>query len=356
MNRLSLALALALLGLSPAAAQATDPNPEDFVVLAISGGGARATSFGCGAVTALRATKLGEGNLLDAVDVVAGTSGGALIATQLALDPSAEGVAAFEKAALEENLSKAWRRSVLKNSPKLVKKGLSRADLMARLVGKFYADKSWEDLPGHPRLFLTTVDMGTGKLFPWTASAIKRHGLAPQDLLLGRTATASMAPPGAMLPLTFKLHEGREVQLMDGGVVDNMALSAFTLAPIPKGTKRVLVISINARRGYTAATAKEATLQSSKKQPEILQLRIDDLMRQATRRRLKLLEAQAKLGGGSLATAFVEIEFSQSEDAEALNKIKTWFSIDAKAVELVKREGERLTTARKADLLAPWKK
>ena len=88
------------------AAQLAARDPSALFAVTLSGGGARAAAFGYGVLQELRATPCcwndKGGNMLDAVDVVSGVSGGSIIATYYAAFGS-EGLDNFEREYLRQN-------------------------------------------------------------------------------------------------------------------------------------------------------------------------------------------------------------------------------------------------------------
>ena len=216
--------------------------------LALSGGGFRAAAFHLGVLRGLR-----DAGQLQHVRVVSGVSGGALLAAAWVatgrddLDAFTERMRAFLSRDLKRRVVLAalrpdrFLRLLAQPSYSLTE---VLADVVDREVFRGRTLGALRDVA--PRLVLnaTCVNHGTGWRFTperigdWVLSTRDRDMLAAFPL--ARAVAASAAFPGGLMPLVLdgaSLFAGhaeapREVLLTDGGVDDNLGVSALAHEPL----------------------------------------------------------------------------------------------------------------------------
>ncbi|RYF44060.1 MAG: patatin-like phospholipase family protein [Comamonadaceae bacterium] len=275
----------------------------------LSGGGARAAAFGYGVLQELRATPCcwndKGGNMLDAVDVVSGVSGGSIIAAYYAAFGS-EGLDNFETEYLRQNFQGSLLNQLLRpaNLVDLTSPWFGRSQLLARRLDNLYRGMTFGDIerrPRHPQLLVTATDMSLGTGFEFTPEQFELICSDLSSVPLSFAVSASSAVPLLLSPLTLKNYsddcrargivprflapqrggdyrarmlrsqEGSYldartrpfIHLVDGGLSDNLGVrrlldralasgslrSSFSEVGIPAGSVRHLVlITVNSER------------------------------------------------------------------------------------------------------------
>jgi predicted acylesterase/phospholipase RssA len=218
-------------------------SPGPAIGLALSGGGFRAAAFHLGVLRGLRAA----GRLQD-VQVVSGVSGGALLAAAW-VATGREDLDAFT-VRMRAFLSRDLKRRVLAAALRpdrllrlLAQPSYSLTEVLAAVLDRdVFHGLTLGALRGvTPRLVLnaTCVNHGTGWRFTperigdWVLSTRDRETLAAFPV--ARAVAASAAFPGGLTPVVlpaarlFPSHVDapREVLLTDGGVDDNLGVSAL---------------------------------------------------------------------------------------------------------------------------------
>ena len=285
-------------------------DPSMLVAVTLSGGGARASAFGFGVLSALQEARYHwngiDTTLLNATDVVSGVSGGSIIAAYFAAY-GIDGLPGFEQAFLRQNFQNSLISQALRpgNLIDLTSPWLGRSHLLARRLDDLYGGQTFGDVerrPRHPQLFISATDMslGAGFEFTWDQFALICSDLSTVPLSFA--VAASSAVPLLLSPMTLKNYadhcQGRNydalalqapdagsgfrarlyrahertyldvkrkpyIHLVDGGLADNLGVqrlldrtlgsnglhNAFTEVNVPPGSIRKLVlITVNSER------------------------------------------------------------------------------------------------------------
>ena len=274
----------------------------------LSGGGARAAAFGYGVLQELRATPCcwndRTSNVLDAVDLVSGVSGGSIVATYFAAF-GADGLDRFEPDFLRQDFQDSLLSQMLRpgNLVDMTSPWFGRSQLLERRLDGLFKGMTFSDIarrPRHPELVVTATDMSLGSGFDFTT---EQFDLICSDLgsvPLSFAVTASSAVPLVLSPLTLRnyrddcpagphdrltaaeragdyrarlfrdeqrsyLDAGARpfIHLVDGGLSDNLGVrrlldrvlsgggmaSAFSEVKITPGSiRRLVIITVNAER------------------------------------------------------------------------------------------------------------
>jgi NTE family protein len=410
-----------------------DHNSDSLlVVLTFSGGGTRAAALCFGVLEVLRDTPItweGEQRtLLDEVDVISSVSGGSLTAAYYGLFGDRIFEDFPEKVLyrdIQTNLIK--RLFQVQNYSKLASPFYGRTDLMADDFSRLVFDKKdFGDLLARnrrPFLLINATDVSLGTRFDFTQ---RQFNLLYSDLSVypvGHAVAASAAFPGLLTPMTLRnyskdndyqvpkwveqelrqphlgrlfYHEalgaesyiepGRPyVHLSDGGVSDNLGLLPVIQLlsgsyPSDKSrsilidgtTKKVLIITVNAKRVETVDWNVEASVLSlfkvlyvatslplgnfSDAEIAYMRLYLQQLReKQAVRDRLretmspeKVSEAFPELAVPDVDYYFVEVAFDWVEDDEErayLNAIPTAFELEHEQVDRLRRAARTILDA-----------
>lgn len=185
---------------------------EDFVLLLLSGGGARATSFGYGVLETLRETPFGKSHLLDAIDVVYGVSGGAVLAAYFALHGE-ETLPSFEKRFLNQDFEEGILKSWLRHLPFCGAPEFGRGDLLqAQLNEQLFNHATFSDLHQHrrgPFAVISATDMSAGRKVSFHQEFFDVLCVDLLPIEVARAVAASASVPLLFEPLTFNNHGGR---------------------------------------------------------------------------------------------------------------------------------------------------
>lgn len=281
-------------------------DPSALVAVTLSGGGARAAAFGLGVLRELHATGCcwddRSSNLLDAVDLVSGVSGGSIIAAYFAAFGAA-GLDGFETKFLRQDFQGGLVNQLLRpqNLLALTSPWIGRGHLLEEQLDQLFNGETFGDIarrPRHPQLVVTATDLARGTGFDFTA---EQFDLICSDLStvpLSFAVAASSAVPLLLTPMTLRNYAAqcstvaREapatspyasdyrsrllssqrrsyrneaaapyIHLVDGGLADNLgvrrlldrAMSAGTMAATfnevrirPGSIKRLVLVSVNA--------------------------------------------------------------------------------------------------------------
>ena len=276
--------------------------------VALSGGGARAAAFGYGVLQELRATPCcwndKSSNVLDAVDLVSGVSGGSIVAAYFAAFGSA-GLDGFETDFLRQDFQDGLVSQMLRpaNLFDLTSPWFGRSQLLKRRLDGLYRGMTFADVarrPRHPQLIVTATDMSLGSGFDFTTDQFELICSDLGSVPLSFAVTASSAVPLVLSPLTLRNYrnecpagpdsgiaagsrsddyrarlfraEKRSyldadarpfVHLVDGGLADNLGVrrlldralsgggmgSTFSEVRIAAGSiKRLVIVTVNAER------------------------------------------------------------------------------------------------------------
>ncbi|MBU3739238.1 MAG: patatin-like phospholipase family protein [Rhodoferax sp.] len=193
---------------------AQERDPSLLVVVALSGGGARAAAFGYGVLDALRDTRFvwngRPTSLLDETDLVSGVSGGSIVAAYLAAFGS-EGLAGFERDYLRHNFQNSLIGHALRPASlhALSSPWLGRSHLLAQRLDDLYRGRTFGELPnrlGHPNLLITATDLSLGTAFEFTPDQFDLLCSRLADVPLSFAVAASSAVPLVLSPMTLHNH------------------------------------------------------------------------------------------------------------------------------------------------------
>ena len=191
-------------------------DPSALIAVTLSGGGARAAAFGLGVLQELRATPCcwqdRGSNLLDAVDVVSGVSGGSIMAAYFAAFGGAE-LPRFEEQFLRRNFQDSLLYQVLNpsNLVSLSSPWFGRSQLLMRRLDDLYRGMTFGDVerrPRHPQLVVTATDMSMGTGFEFTTDQFELICSDLYSVPLSFAVAASSAVPILLSPVTLKNYSG----------------------------------------------------------------------------------------------------------------------------------------------------
>jgi NTE family protein len=191
---------------------AQHPGDSVFMLLAFSGGGARAAALGYGVLEALQQTPFTwEGRpqtLIDQVDIVSGVSGGSILAAAFALNGAA-GLPAFEAQFLKGDLQSALLTRVATPSAlwRLSSPRFGRSELLQELLDeRLFKGATYSDLAQRgkkPFLSLYASDLGTGGRFEFSQDHFDYLCSDVTSVPLARAVAASSAAPLVLSPVTL---------------------------------------------------------------------------------------------------------------------------------------------------------
>jgi len=190
---------------------------ENLVILAFSGGGTRAAAFSFGVLEFLRRTEVigpkgNKGNLLDAVDVITGVSGGSFTALAYGLYGDklfAEYEQRFLKRDVQgEIVSRSFSPSYW---GKLNTTGWGRSELAAELYDEIlFNGATFGDLNRGkgPLILASATDISTGSRFVFSQGVFDIICSDLNGVRLSRAASASSAVPVVLSPVTMNNYGG----------------------------------------------------------------------------------------------------------------------------------------------------
>jgi len=281
-------------------------SKELFLMLTFSGGGTRAAALAYGVLEELAKTEVfikgQRRRLLDEVDVISGVSGGSFTAAYYGLFRERI-FEDFEERFLKKNIQQALEVELLYPSSwvRLGSPGFNRSDLAAKYYdehifdGATYADL---ELRGEPEIVINSTDIVLGTVFEFTQGYFDWICSDLSSLPVARAVAASSAVPVVFTPIILHNYAGRcafdppkwfddalhseeaspirfdeaeqrlsylnaaerpYLQLMDGGLADNLGLRAPLDGALLLGglwsalresglesTNQIVVISVNA--------------------------------------------------------------------------------------------------------------
>lgn len=216
------------LSASPSTAYGQEVNPlvidyagweNQSIVMAVtlSGGGARAAAFGLGVLKGLDETRFEwdgqQTTLLAQVSLVAGVSGGSILATHLAAF-GRETLRRFEPEFLNVNVENSLLIRLL--NPDLLYRLSSpwygRTQILAERLDKLYEGKKFGDLrrrPGYPDLLVTATDLTTGAAFEFTPEQFDLICSDLSSVPLSFAVASSSAVPLLLTPTALTNYTGR---------------------------------------------------------------------------------------------------------------------------------------------------
>lgn len=189
-------------------------DPSLLVAVTLSGGGARAAAFGYGVLRELQDTRF-EWNgrsldLLDATDVIAGVSGGSIIAAYFAAFGS-EGLEDFEQDFLYRNFQNSLILQALRpaNLYRLTSPWFGRSNLLAQRLNQLLRGQTFGDVmrrPRHPQLLISATDLTLGATFEFTAEQFELICSDIASVPLSFAVAASSSVPLLLSPMTLRNH------------------------------------------------------------------------------------------------------------------------------------------------------
>ena len=295
----------------------------DLIILMLSGGGSRAAALGYGVLEQFKQTKIGTNpfkeSLLDNIDLVFGVSGGSVLATYFSLEGKYV-VPKFEDKFLKTDFQSQLTSQIFSfsNLPKLTSDQYGRGDLLQEQLNlALYKGKTFGYLANHrrgPFVIVSATDMSLGQKVIFTQEFFDGLCLNLSDVEVARAVASSSSVPLIFSPLTFNNNGGRcnyrppeitkmvtaitantqksknveemretlasyqdsqkrpFLHLVDGGLTDNLGLSAFTdsydligkeglyKTALATKLKRIVIISVNAQNEVTSEIDQSANI------------------------------------------------------------------------------------------------
>jgi len=289
------------------------PNDETVVALSFSGGGTRAAAFSYGVLTGLEETPAPGGSrasLLDRVDFVTGVSGGSVLAAYFGLKKR-KALADFKQRFLLRNAEEGLQMDLgLMNIARGLQGGVNDATLFPRwLDDNLFERATFKSLVSErrPLVWINASDIYNRAPFVFNRATFGAlcSDLSTYPVSLAVAASAAVPvlfapvviqgyPGGCPVPLPpwvqqvqkdsnappllrlyaealERYHSGdvRYVKLLDGGIVDNYGLAAFTIARLVTDTpygpleaqeavklRRLLFVVVDSGRAPSGAWAK----------------------------------------------------------------------------------------------------
>jgi NTE family protein len=189
--------------------QGRAPVGEDLIVLALSGGGARAASFHLGVLQALRDTPGRDGRpLSEHIALITSVSGGSVLAAYYGLHGDA-GLETFDAA----YLGREWR--VRGPSSPFGIAGALRGgmngpqQLRAWLAENVYGDATMGDMHAGPRVILNATDLYNSTPFAFTQFFFDGICSDVRQVRVADAVAASMAVPVAFRPVVMESYGAR---------------------------------------------------------------------------------------------------------------------------------------------------
>ena len=185
------------------------PVGDDLIVLALSGGGARAASFHLGVLQALRDTLGHDGRpLSEHIALISSVSGGSVLAAYYGLHGDA-GLDTFDAA----YLGREWR--VRGPSSPFGIAGALRGgmngpqQLRSWLAENVYGDATMGDMRAGPRVILNATDLYNSTPFAFTQFFFDGLCSDVRQVRVADAVAASMAVPVAFRPVVMESYGGR---------------------------------------------------------------------------------------------------------------------------------------------------
>ena len=216
---------------------ATRPN-RPAILVALSGGGFRATLAGLGVLRFLV-----DADLIADTRIISSVSGGSLANAAMAANwEQAATQPGFDDHVLGPVLQAITRRSfrndLLRHSWRALRPGSSRTTVLADRLDKHFLHRHrLQDLPGGCWFMFNAANVTEGVRFRFDADVVGDYvnGSIPttgSDIGVATAVAASAAVPGPFPTLDlgylgFPCNTGQPVQLADGGVYDNLGLEAI---------------------------------------------------------------------------------------------------------------------------------
>lgn len=189
-------------------------DPSLLLAVTLSGGGARAAAFGYGVLRELQDTRFTwngrPSNLLDATDVVAGVSGGSIIAAYYAAFGE-QGLQGFEQDFLYRDFQNSLLLQALVpgNLRKLASPRFGRSNLLEQRLDTLYRGQTFGDVTArsrHPQLLITATDLAQGAGFEFTAEQFALLCSDFASVPLSFAVAASSSVPVLLSPMSLRNH------------------------------------------------------------------------------------------------------------------------------------------------------
>jgi NTE family protein len=248
------------------AADAASSNLEDILGLALSGGGYRAMVFHAGVLWYLN-----DAGYLPKLDRISSVSGGSITAGVLATRWN-QLKATFDASGRSPQFGAIVVNAIRTMAGTTIDAGsiITGALLPGTTVGEriarsyrkvLFGDRTLQDLPDHPRFFITAANVQTGSLFRFSKKYIADYRVGqivrPKVGVAEAVASSSAFPP-VLSPMTLRFKHSdwsgletevcgvepftTKVVLTDAGVYDNLGLE-----PVFKRCRRLLVSDAGGR-------------------------------------------------------------------------------------------------------------
>ncbi|WP_323671828.1 patatin-like phospholipase family protein [Candidatus Poriferisodalis multihospitum] len=208
------------------------------ILVALSGGGFRATLAGLGVLRFLA-----DADLLDDVRIISSVSGGSLTNALMATHwENGRAQPAFDELVLQPILESITNRSFLadliRNIWRTAKPGATRTTVLADRLDKWFLDgRLLKDLPAGSWFMFNAANATEGIRFRFDADVIGDYvngsiATADTNIRVSTAVAASAAVPGYFPPLRlehleFPCNADTAVDVVDGGVYDNLGLEAI---------------------------------------------------------------------------------------------------------------------------------
>jgi NTE family protein len=351
---------------------------EILVMLAFSGGGARASAFAYGVLQELAATRImtskGERRLLDEVDIISSVSGGSFTNAYFALYGDRV-FKDFEQRFLRVKIQSELEKGLFKHAGKLGSRTYGRSDMAADLYDeKIFDHKTFGDIkrPGVPFTIINSTDIASGSRIAFTARMFDLFCANLDRYPISRAVAASSAVPGAATPITLKNYAGQcgyepaawlqvpaispasaratpeetidyrkyldaserpWVHLVDGGISDNLGLRPFyTVFNIEhnsehvlkllghENVKQIIIVSVNAATHNYPEWGRDPNPPKIEhvlgSVTDVLMNRYTDDTTQIVRSSYERWTESRTRTGKPVAFNFVEVSFAQVQDPQ----------------------------------------
>ena len=302
------------------------------ILVALSGGGFRATLAGLGVLRFLA-----DADLLDDVRIISSVSGGSLANAVMATQwEDGRTQPAFDELVLQPVLESITNSSFLadlvRNSWRAARPGSTRTTVLAdRLDKRFLDGRFLEDLPAGSWFMFNAANVTEGVRFRFDADVIGDYvngSIATADTRI-RVATAvaaSAAVPGYFPPLRLD-HLGlpcgsdAPIDVVDGGIYDNLGLEAIQRQR--DEVEDPFLISLNAgaplRRGSRTGAIDRVPVVGSLRRANHVMYR----QTSATRLR-RLFQESMRLDGRPFAPFNLTTEFPDDLPKDKQERLRAW--------------------------------
>ncbi len=183
---------------------------DNFVVVALSGGGTRAGSLSYGVLKALEEVKLPEGqSLLDEVKVISSVSGSSFVSAYYGLYGKEKFFRDYKEEVLYQKLSSQLLRNLIRFVhwvPVAFSADLGRSEVAQRLYDKkLFHGHTFREMPRRwPFVIINASDMTKGTVLSFIQEDFDRLCSDLNGIKLSRAVVASSAFPGPFTPIALK--------------------------------------------------------------------------------------------------------------------------------------------------------